>query len=102
MYGVAGVLTMIINLAADHLCYSVVGVPNVWSTIAAWALAVSFAVITNKLWVFKSRDTCVKVVVYELAFFNSEGHNGHSGYCGHVLLHRRISLECHALETHQQ
>jgi putative flippase GtrA len=42
---------------------------NLISTAAAWLVAVVFAFITNKIWVFDSKSTEVKIVLYELGTF---------------------------------
>ncbi len=68
-YGVFGVLTTVINIVSYAVCYNTVGISNVVSNIIAWILACSFAFITNKLWVFESKSTEIKVVIYELITF---------------------------------
>lgn len=65
-YGVFGVLTTVINIATYWVCYERLGVPNVPSNIIAWILAVAFAFVTNKLWVFGSKDTSRATVLAEL------------------------------------
>ena len=43
---------------------------NVPSTIIAWVIAVAFAFITNKLWVFDSKKFNARTLMYEVpAFF---------------------------------
>ena len=68
-YGIFGVLTTVINIASYALCYNKLGISNVVSNIIAWVLAVLFAFVTNKLWVFDSKSTELKVVLYEIATF---------------------------------
>ncbi len=68
-YGVFGVLTTVINIVSYAVCYNTVGISNVVSNIIAWILACSFAFVTNKLWVFESKSTEMKVVIYELITF---------------------------------
>ena len=54
-YLVFGVLTTIVNYASYELC-KWLGVHYTVSTVAAWVLAVAFAYITNKLYVFESKS----------------------------------------------
>lgn len=64
-----GVLTTLINWGSYFLCYNIVHIPNVSSTIIAWILAVSFAFITNKIWVFDSKSFIGKVLLHEIWTF---------------------------------
>lgn len=68
-YGVFGVLTTVINIAVYALCYQKLGISNVVSNIAAWILAVLFAFVTNKLWVFESKSMELTVLVREAVSF---------------------------------
>lgn len=68
-YGIFGVLTTVINIASYALCYSVLGIANVPSNVIAWILAVLFAFITNKLYVFDSKSMDGKTVISELIKF---------------------------------
>lgn len=70
-YLVFGVLTTVVNIVTYHLCYEVWGVPNVPSNIIAWVLAVAFAYITNKLWVFDSKSFAPDILLPELWKFVS-------------------------------
>lgn len=72
LYAFFGVLTTLVNMAAYWLCFDVLGIPNVPATVIAWVLAVSFAFITNKLWVFESRSFDGKTLGREIpAFFGA-------------------------------
>ena len=55
-YGVFGVLTMIINMAAFWLFSDVLSVHYMVENVIAWMIAVAFAYVTNKLWVFESKS----------------------------------------------
>ena len=68
-YGFFGVLTTLINLFCYKLCYSVLNIPNVYSTAIAWLFAVLFAFVTNKLWVFESKSWAASVLFPELVKF---------------------------------
>lgn len=58
-YGVAGVLTTIVNFASYEGLYEL-GIPNLTANALAWVIAVAFAYIVNKKSVFLSRSNNVK------------------------------------------
>ncbi len=70
-YGVFGVLTTVINILVYMLCFDVLHISNVLSTIIAWVAAVAFAFITNKLWVFDSNEFSSSILLSELWKFIS-------------------------------
>ncbi len=51
-YLVAGVMTTAINIIVYHLCYSRLGIANLYANAIAWVLAVAFAYVANDLFVF--------------------------------------------------
>ena len=51
-----GGLTTIVNWGAYSFMVHLAGFPITLGNVVAWAVAVIFAFITNKLWVFKSRS----------------------------------------------
>ena len=65
-YVVFGVLTTLINIITYAVCYEHLHIANVPSNIIAWTLAVSFAFITNKLWVFGSKNMSLRTILNEL------------------------------------
>jgi putative flippase GtrA len=69
LYAAFGVLTTIVNMVVYYLCFNIMGIPNVPSTIIAWVMAVSFAFITNKLWVFDSKSFSAKTLKHEIPTF---------------------------------
>ena len=71
MYGIFGVLTTIVNLVVYNLCYYRAGINNTISNVIAWILAVLFAYITNKLWVFDSKSWKINVLRREVTAFVS-------------------------------
>ena len=71
MYGIFGVLTTIVNLLVYNLCYYKAGINNTISNVIAWILAVIFAYITNKLWVFESKSWKMSVLRREVTAFVS-------------------------------
>lgn len=69
LYGIFGVLTTLINIVVYEAFYRYVGWSNVMSNIAAWVAAVTVAFITNKLWVFESKTTEKKTLIFEISSF---------------------------------
>lgn len=70
-YAFFGGCTTIVNWATYILCYNKAHIPNVISTIIAWIVAVAFAFITNKLWVFNSKSFNWRILLYEIWTFIS-------------------------------
>lgn len=68
-YAVFGVLTTLVNMAVYAFLYNLLKMPNVVSTILAWFMAVLFAFITNKLWVFDSKSFDFKILRHEIPTF---------------------------------
>lgn len=68
-YGIFGVLTTLINIGIYALCYQQIGIGNVVSNIIAWVVAVLFAFVTNKIWVFESKSLEPAVLVAEAVSF---------------------------------
>lgn len=64
-----GVLTTLINYLVYFPLFNWLGVSAVISNVVAWAVAVCFAFLTNKPFVFKSHDWSAKTVVDEAAKF---------------------------------
>ena len=69
LYGIFGVLTTLINIVAYIVCFNVFSISNVPSTIIAWIIAVIFAFITNKLWVFDSKNFDRRTLAHEIPTF---------------------------------
>ena len=69
VYLVFGVLTTVVNYLVYLPCYNLLGFPAVVSNVIAWVVAVAFAYVTNKPFVFRSHDWSVKTVVPELTKF---------------------------------
>ena len=68
-YLVFGVLTTVVNYLVYLPCYNLLGLPAVVSNVIAWVVAVAFAYVTNKPFVFRSHDWSAKTVVPELTKF---------------------------------
>lgn len=66
LYIIFGGLTTLVNIIVYFVCYDVLALSNVLSTIIAWILSVIFAFITNKLYVFESKSNSM---FYEISTF---------------------------------
>ena len=64
-----GVLTTVVNYVVYLPCYNLLNLSAVLSNAIAWVVAVAFAYLTNKPFVFKSHDWSAKTVVPELTKF---------------------------------
>lgn len=67
-YLVFGVLTTVVNYVVYEIC-KWLGVHYTLSTIIAWVMAVAFAYITNKLFVFESKSFARSVLLREIPTF---------------------------------
>ena len=68
-YLIFGVLTTVVNYLVYLPCYNWLYLSASVSNMIAWCVAVVFAYVTNKPFVFKSRDWSWKTVGPELAKF---------------------------------
>ena len=64
-----GVLTTVVNYLVYLPCYNLLHFSASVSNVIAWVVAVAFAYLTNKPFVFKSHDWSWKTVAPELAKF---------------------------------
>lgn len=64
-----GALTTLVNYLVYFPCYNLLHLSPVVSNVIAWVVAVAFAYLTNKPFVFKSHDWSLKTVAPELAKF---------------------------------
>ena len=64
-----GVCTTAVNVVSYYIFYEIIGVKNVPSTVIAWFLAIVFAFITNKRYVFGSKSFEKKLLVREAFSF---------------------------------
>ena len=64
-----GVCTTVVNYMIYLPCYNLLGMSATVSNMVAWVVAVAFAYLTNKPFVFKSHDWSAKTVIPELARF---------------------------------
>lgn len=70
-YLVFGVLTTVVNYLVYLPVYNLLGFSAAFSNAVAWVVAVAFAYLTNKPFVFKSHDWSRKTVIPELTKFVS-------------------------------
>lgn len=70
-YAIFGVFTTVVNIVTYDLCYYKAGMSNTLSNILAWILAVTFAYLTNKVWVFGSNSWKWATLRKEVAAFIS-------------------------------
>lgn len=64
-----GVCTTIVNYIIYLPCYNLLGISATVSNMIAWVVAVAFAYLTNKPFVFKSNDWSRATVIPELTKF---------------------------------
>lgn len=68
-YLIFGVLTTVVNYVVYLPCYNLMGLSAAVSNVIAWVVAVAFAYLTNKPFVFHSHDWSLKTVLPELTKF---------------------------------
>ena len=71
MYIIVGVCTMIVSLASYYILAKPFGIYYQTANIISWVLAVAFAYVTNKKFVFKSRYSGLSGTAKEMASFVS-------------------------------
>lgn len=72
-----GLFTTVVNIVAYAICMHILQIGNVASNIVAWILAVTFAYLTNRKWVFDSVHHTKRAVAKEVVdFFIARGATG--------------------------
>ncbi|MCR5665605.1 MAG: GtrA family protein [Eubacterium sp.] len=70
LYLFFGGLTFIVSVVSYALFYKVCGMNALIANVFSWILAVLFAYITNRIWVFQSQhNSRLKVLIEILSFF---------------------------------
>jgi len=64
-----GGLTTVVNYVVYLPCHNLLGISATVSNVIAWVVAVAFAFVTNKPFVFRSYDWSAKTLLPELAKF---------------------------------
>lgn len=67
-YLIFGILTTLVNLISYKFC-RVSGINYEISTVIAWVLSVTFAYITNKFFVFKTKSLKKTLILKEITIF---------------------------------
>ncbi|WMJ88585.1 GtrA family protein [Anaerocolumna sp. MB42-C2] len=68
-YGIAGVLTTLVNYAAYYIFCNRIGIENLIANIIAWIIAVIFAYVINDIWVFKDHISNIRLEVIKVIKF---------------------------------
>lgn len=68
-YLIFGFATTVVNWTAYAAFVKFAHMSIFWSNVISWALAVLFAFITNKLWVFMSKSLHPRVIFKEFVLF---------------------------------
>ena len=77
MYLIFGVFTTVVSWGTYTVFVNVCKMSVFWANFVSWICAVTFAYITNKLWVFESKSWEAEFVIKEAAsFFASRGVTG--------------------------
>lgn len=71
LYAFFGVCTTLVNIIVYYICSYILKFPTIISTAISWSLAVLFAYVTNRKWVFESHVSNVKEVTKEITSFFS-------------------------------
>ena len=71
IYVIFGILTTIVDFVAFGILYYTFNIGGIISNTIAWVLAVAFAFITNKLFVFESKSFQSKKLIKEIISFVS-------------------------------
>lgn len=69
LYLFFGVCTTIVNIASYWCCAHLLHLSTISSTVIAWLLAVLFAYVTNRIWVFESTAVGLKSICKEFWAF---------------------------------
>lgn len=64
-----GGLTTLVNIVSYWVLTALLGINYIYASIIAWVVAVIFAFVTNKLYVFKSEKKDVKSIIREVISF---------------------------------
>lgn len=71
-YGIAGVLTTVVNYVSYHVLCNILGIENLIANAIAWVIAVAFAYVVNARVVFLSkRDSIKEEAVKVTKFFGA-------------------------------
>ena len=69
LYVLFGGLTTLVNIGVYFICARFFSVGTVLATVVAWVLSVLFAYVTNKIWVFESKNCRLSALAGEILLF---------------------------------
>ena len=69
LYLFFGALTTAVNIICYYASYNIFKIPNVTSNVLAWFVAVLFAFLTNKIFVFESKASGFREIFREISAF---------------------------------
>lgn len=69
LYVVFGGLTTLVNIVSFYVLEQLLAVATVPATCVAWALSVLFAYVTNRRWVFESKENTRRGILREMGSF---------------------------------
>jgi len=69
LYLVFGVLTTLVYFIVYTVCTRLISIDIFTSSVIAWILSVTFAYITNKAYVFESKELSQKMLIREISAF---------------------------------
>lgn len=76
-YIIFGVLTTLVSWGTYAVFVNLLSINIFWGNLLSWVCAVSFAYVTNKLWVFDSKSWKASIVIKEIiSFVASRGVTG--------------------------
>jgi len=90
LYLIFGALTTLINFVAYEVFSKVFGVQYLFSNAIAWLIAVLFAFVTNRVYVFESKSRDAKVIARE--FFSFIGARVFTGLLDMVVMFIFVDL----------
>ncbi|MBR2797460.1 MAG: GtrA family protein [Clostridia bacterium] len=68
-YVIFGVLTTVVNTIVYWICAHIFRLSVIASSVIAWSLAVLFAYLTNRKWVFHSKAVTKAEIIREIVLF---------------------------------
>ena len=66
-----GGCTTVVNFITFILCFNILKINDIISQVIAWVVAVIFAYVTNKIWVFESNNHTLDTIIKEITSFFS-------------------------------
>ena len=69
LYVIFGMLTTIVNLISYYFFSNIMSINYLISNMISWIISVLFAYITNKFYVFNSKDTSKDIIIKEFIKF---------------------------------